>query len=340
MTRLAHVKTSEVSLLNRAECPKPLVSIIVTHHNYSDYLAGALSSVCDQSHADWECIVVDDASDRLHADAAGAIVSAISKTNIKFLPLSENVGQIPAFYAGLAHTTGAFVCLLDPDDRLEPTFLEEALAAHLNPFVYSPILSTEQILVSPEGTALTGIYTGVPLMRLGQGNKWPLPLPSSPQPELLYYSPQKPAPFASTSSLMLRRAALDLLKPPAPLAYKGSADSYFGQGAHQLGGTLFLTKALVRRTAHTSNAWLSSQVLSNTQDRARLDSPHRNNFRLCRTDVITAIKANGGGHLLFAATPAEKSKSGLVRALRRMAFLDPQFIAKWKRSIAKWRANT
>ena len=49
---------------------------------------------------------------------------------------------------------------------------------------------------------------------------------------------------------MFRRAALNLMRPYRPLGYKIQADAYLAQGAHLLGGTLFLTKPLIYRGIH------------------------------------------------------------------------------------------
>lgn len=95
--------------------------------------------------------MVDDASSREHRDQLEHILSELSDPRIRYLPLSKNVGQILAFFAGLEITHGHFVCPLDPDDRYTPTFIEEALAAHLNPYVICPILSTDQYLLNRQG---------------------------------------------------------------------------------------------------------------------------------------------------------------------------------------------
>jgi cellulose synthase/poly-beta-1,6-N-acetylglucosamine synthase-like glycosyltransferase len=40
----------------------PLVSVVITAHNYARYLADAIQSVSAQTYTEFECIIVDDAS--------------------------------------------------------------------------------------------------------------------------------------------------------------------------------------------------------------------------------------------------------------------------------------
>jgi hypothetical protein len=129
------------------------------------------------------------------------------------------------------------------------------------------------------------------------------------------------------------------MRPRKTLAYKGSADSYLGQGAHVLGGTLFLTKPLVYRMVHSGNAYLHQSIFALGQYMGRREDQKvlgASRF----ADVIEAINANGGGgHLLIAPNPDEtnnKSSSALTLAIRRILFRDKRFIAKWRRSVMKW----
>src|SRR5690625_232154 len=146
---LPEISTPEV--LNRAPWHRPLVSIIITHHNYSDFIGDAILSVLDQTHENWEVVVVDDASSPEHRRRLRAILSEVDDTRIRLINLSENIGQILSFYVGLDNTEGDFVCLLDPDDRYAQTFIEESLSAHLNGSISCPITSTDQYLASRRG---------------------------------------------------------------------------------------------------------------------------------------------------------------------------------------------
>src|SRR5690349_9391665 len=144
--------------LDREAWHRPLVSIIVTHHNYSAHLEDCLRSIIDQTHENWECVVVDDNSDVGHFADARGIVASIGDERFRFLALEENVGQIPAFFAGMDATKGEFICALDPDDRYAETFLAEMVAAHLNPIRAVPLISCEQRLLRGD-QLISGVVT-------------------------------------------------------------------------------------------------------------------------------------------------------------------------------------
>lgn len=309
--------------LDRAKWLNPLVSVIVTHHDYSDHIEDALLSLLDQTHQRWECVVVDDHSEPKHSYAVERIVGRIDSSKIRLVRLPKNVGQIPAFYAGIAYTRGQFVCLLDPDDRYAPEFLEASLAAHLNETVYCPISCCEQRILSG-GEAITGTYGTLTLKLMERDAGTGLDIvPAVAEHQLLFVPPwQMGWHWTSTSAMMFRRAALDVMRPHKGLAYKGSADSYLAQGAHLLGGTLRLTRPLVYRSAHAANAWLSEGVWSSTQNKRRHDGTAEERSRECLVDVVAAIRANG--HDVH-----------LARAERR------HLLKRWRRSIGKrWRKWT
>ena len=244
--------------LDRAAWHRPLISIVVTHFNYSEHIEDALLSLLDQSYENWECVLIDDASEPAHRDRLKGILHTIGSDRIRLIEHRENLGQIPAFYTGLDATSGEFVCLLDPDDRYAGSFLEEALACHLNEAVYCPVVCTEQMLLAGSGL-VTGIYSWRNRARMSPQGGAVLITPVKPQ--LLYHEPHKRGwHWTSTSAMMFRRAALRFLRPHKVLAYKGSFDSYMANGAHMLGGTLFFTKPLVYRGLHQANAWITAGV--------------------------------------------------------------------------------
>ena len=242
---------------------QPLVSIIVTHHDYSDHLADALHSVIDQTHKNWECVVVDDESSAPHLAKLIEIVEDLNCAKIQIKQLSKNAGQIAAFFAGLAHTSGEFVCALDPDDRYAPAFLQRALEAHLNDRVIAPIVSTDQYFVGPMGMIGAGFYRCSYWQWQRNGSGYAVP---TDDPTPIFTPPTVDGwHISSTSALMMRRSALKYLRPTEPLPYKGQLDSYLATGLHWLGGTLFLPVPLIYRTLHANNAWMCENVFATMQ---------------------------------------------------------------------------
>lgn len=298
--------------LNRAAWHRPLVSIIITHHNYSDFIADAIRSVLDQTHSNWELVIVDDASSPEHRSRLEDFLSTINGDRIRYLPLTENIGQILAFFAGFEQTNGDFVCLLDPDDRYAETFLEETLAVHLNEIVSCPIASTDQRLFTENGLISGGYRTNIKLRQCKKKNGRFL---IENQPHRTYYIPANIHGWhwTSTSAMMFRRAAINYLRPHKPIPFKGEFDAYMAKGSHMLGGTLFYTKPLVYRMVHERNAWHTNHFYSSFQNQMRPDAQN------------------------YADTPMLLAHETLLRnnAPSKLPPIKPTLFSKWKRSIEK-----
>lgn len=305
--------------LDRARWHQPLVSVIITHHNYSDFVRDAILSVLDQTYENWELVVVDDASASDHRARLETILSDITDNRVRYRPLPENVGQTQAFFAGFELTGGQFVCLLDPDDRYASTFLEEAVRAHCNNSLFCPVLSTDQFLMNDKGL-ISGGYD-LRTKKHDWERRGHLILIPDRAPRL-YFIPafERGWHWVTTSSLMFRRSALNYLRPHKTPPFKNVADAYLAQGSHLLGGTLFYTKPLVYRMAHDRNDWLSSQLFSSFQDTWHSNAPMQAKEVL--EFVKEVLQQNGA--------PTQ------VISWRSWKRFQPQnIVAKWKHSIVK-----
>lgn len=298
--------------LDRASWHRPLVSIIMTHHNYSDFIHDAILSVLDQTHENWEIVVVDDASSAEHRQKLESILAEIDHPRISSVFLADNVGQVLAFYAGFDKTKGDFVCLLDPDDRYAETFIEESLAAHLNPWVSCPVVSTDQYLCTKNGL-ISGLYVVSEEFRqaASSGDVVEIERPAA----VPYFIPSSKQGWhwTTTSTLMFRRSALVSLRPSSPLPFRRAFDAYTAQGAHLLGGSIFLPKPLVYRMIHERNSWHTNQFFSSLQ--------RRDNVRAANVAEI----ANDFARQVLASKGIE-----LPRSMTKLTTL-----ARWKRSIMK-----
>ena len=98
------------------------VSIVVTNHNYGEYVIAAVDSALAQT-TPVEVIVVDDGS----TDDSRALL-AWRASSVQ-LVLQPNRGQAAAFNAGWEVATGDVVIFLDADDLLEPDLAERVLQA-------------------------------------------------------------------------------------------------------------------------------------------------------------------------------------------------------------------
>jgi glycosyltransferase involved in cell wall biosynthesis len=98
------------------------VSVIIPCYNRSSDLRGAIITVLEQTHADWELIIVDDGSDDVLASEV--VAREFLDSRIQFHKMEENCGQTVATNIGLKLAKGDFIALLDSDDRWDSRKLE------------------------------------------------------------------------------------------------------------------------------------------------------------------------------------------------------------------------
>src|SRR5215211_6467806 len=98
------------------------VSVIIPVYNRDQELRRALRSVIGQSLADFECIVVDDAS----ANDIPAIVDSCADSRLRYLRREENGGPPRARRDGYRAAHGDYVIQLDSDDEFFPWALARA----------------------------------------------------------------------------------------------------------------------------------------------------------------------------------------------------------------------
>lgn len=99
------------------------VSVVIPAYNGTTrYLEQAIQSVLAQTFADYEIIVVDDAS----TDGTGALVQ--KNPPARYVRHTQNRGQAAARNTGAHLAQSLYLAFLDQDDLWEPTFLEETLS--------------------------------------------------------------------------------------------------------------------------------------------------------------------------------------------------------------------
>lgn len=268
----------------------PRIAFVIPHFNYAEYVRDALQSVLAQTHQNFECVIVDDASKDAQYEKLRDIVAALGDARITLLRNEKNAGQLMSFYRGLDQTTAEFVTLLDPDDRLAPNFARRMLEVHLNGFALAPIACCDQYYLRI-GYGVTGIRRNPRTLdaeaTLNERKHFE---------ELGFHRYLPPTRtgwlWTSSSSMVFRSAALRLLRPKHELKWRPGADSYLAHGSHMLGGTLILNKPLVYRGIHATNEWLSGDVFSTFQRESggflETWSPDY------RRHAVAAFLANGG----------------------------------------------
>jgi glycosyltransferase involved in cell wall biosynthesis/phage gp46-like protein len=121
---------------------RPLVSVIIPCFNYGHLVAEAIRSVVEQTLHDIEIIVVEGGSDSVESRRGFMSLAEHAPARVRVL-LQEKPHRAGANRNfGISHARGKYICCLDADDRLAPTYLEKALflLEHYSYDVVSPAL--------------------------------------------------------------------------------------------------------------------------------------------------------------------------------------------------------
>ena len=103
--------------------PHPKVSVIIPCCNLGQYLDEAVESVLSQTYQDFEILVVDDGSTE---PATRALLADYRRPGTQVIHAAHG-GLAAARNLGIASAAGEYLCALDADDRLDPTYFEKAV---------------------------------------------------------------------------------------------------------------------------------------------------------------------------------------------------------------------
>lgn len=127
----------------------PLVSVLVPTYNRAHTLRQALDSVFSQSFADFEVIVVDDAS----TDSTSALLSSYSDPRLRVYRNPTNLGQAGNAARCLSLATAPYVHFLYSDDFFLPGCLARKVAAiDAAPDIALVFAATQ--IIAPDGRPL------------------------------------------------------------------------------------------------------------------------------------------------------------------------------------------
>ncbi|AVQ82237.1 hypothetical protein C4F17_15430 [Variovorax sp. PMC12] len=106
---------------------RPLVSIVIPCFNYGHLVGDAIRSVEAQTFTDIEIIVVEGGSNS--TESRQRLIEAVAKASPKLRLLIQDkpyrAGANRNF--GISHARGKYICCLDADDRIAPTYIEKAV---------------------------------------------------------------------------------------------------------------------------------------------------------------------------------------------------------------------
>ena len=124
----------------------PKISVIMPVYNTDkQYLMEAIDSILQQTYADFELLIIDDAST---TDIKG-IISQYADQRLKYFRLPENHGAAYARNIGIQKAEGEFIAFMDSDDVSLPGRLE----AQIRFFIENPAIDCigTAMLIIPEG---------------------------------------------------------------------------------------------------------------------------------------------------------------------------------------------
>lgn len=110
----------------------PVVSVLMPVFNAGVHLEPAIRSILDQDFADFELVIVDDAS----TDGSDQVIASFDDPRIRVVSNAENLGVVGAPNRGLDLCRGRYIARMDADDVARPERLAVQVAfMDANPYV-------------------------------------------------------------------------------------------------------------------------------------------------------------------------------------------------------------
>lgn len=100
----------------------PVFTVAITTYNRPDYLKRAMGSILNQTYADFEFLIIDDASEPETRQA----VESFTDPRIRYIRNSENKKIAHNVNLAFELAQGRYICFLGDDDMYAPNFLEKA----------------------------------------------------------------------------------------------------------------------------------------------------------------------------------------------------------------------
>lgn len=291
----------------------PQVSVIITCYNYARYIEACLGSVQRQDYSRFECIVVDDAS----TDGSAELVEAYLRDHhleprFRLVRRPANGGQLAAFRTGLEHCQGRFVVYLDADDLLLEGFVRTHVQAHLDNFPVA-FTSSNQYQINEAGEVVGGVHPDLHADTAAR----------RVNTRCLFHPTWV---WATTSSMMFRRAALEAIMPAAGADehFRRCADNYICHFANLLASSILMPEVLGCYRRHGENSFSKNPFFGGRTPTGNMsDHPRHAVLKLTVRDHILAnlqrfsslFTDKGVPRLLSKVTPPRVAAGMLLKAL-------------------------
>jgi Glycosyl transferase family 2 len=102
------------------------VAIVIPCYKQAHFLPATVASVCAQTYTDLEIVIVDDGSPDDTAAVAERLITAFPERDIR-LVRQRNQGLAASRNNGIATTSAEYALVLDSDDLIAPTFVEDCV---------------------------------------------------------------------------------------------------------------------------------------------------------------------------------------------------------------------
>lgn len=103
----------------------PQVTVLMPTYNGAKHLAATIDSVLAQTFADFEFLIINDASP--DSGATRSIVNRFDDSRIRYIELDKNLGIAAASNRGLALARGKYIARQDHDDLSHPNRLQRQI---------------------------------------------------------------------------------------------------------------------------------------------------------------------------------------------------------------------
>lgn len=205
----------------------PTVSICIPTYGRARHIAATLDSVLAQTRADFEVIVVDDAS----PDGTADVVARFTDPRVTFYRNAVNKGVPENYNHVFSLARGRYVGLVEDHDILEPGYIEETTAI-LDTFPEVGFVATGiQTISELEGLPLKTYLSDLPQVMHGQDM-------------LRYLLRRTDCPFSLTT--MIRRDVLDRVTPWFDARYWWYADVHLWMRLLAITDFGYVAKPLLR----------------------------------------------------------------------------------------------
>jgi hypothetical protein len=258
----------------------PLVSVIVTAHNYGRFLRAAVASILAQSYGEIEIVIVDDGS----TDETAEVVAQLRAETpaIEAIATPRTLGQGAASRLGFKASHGDFIVFMDADDLLEPDFVRDHVFVNLSSRVQVGFTASDiyQVvdgrLITATGEALNTYLRQTPAapdsafrtIAAAPAGPWSPEVPEDSLLRGVRYRPpgQTQWIWSPMTANMFRRDALSLFVDHDEFAaLRLSTDVFLCTGVSALCGSLLIDKPLSWYRIHGRNHGTFQAQLTNVR---------------------------------------------------------------------------